>query len=294
MFLLSLILIMDETFIVANILQGEKEMIRTLHSPKRCAINLIFVFVFYALFLFSRTINVLSECKNPIPNRTIQILISGAFAVLSYWMMGSTTKILIDKLKIDRKTNIYLGMFGVLLAFLLLCVLHVARNVYNVFQMENNLMIEAFIVACAAGIFEEFLVRGLAFSACVQLFKEKCYCFLMSAVGTSLLFGLMHLSNLSFQSITATLQQVFYTFALGLCFSVIRIQRNGLSLAFLLHALIDFQPSISNNSGLEAAPWGLLLTIFIPVIIVSVFCLIQQDKHLNNTKLKSDYYQTVN
>ncbi|WP_420741428.1 type II CAAX prenyl endopeptidase Rce1 family protein [Limosilactobacillus fermentum] len=95
--------------------------------------------------------------------------------------------------------------------------------------------------------------------------------------------GLLHLSNLTFQSVDATMQQVFYALILGFALSFIRLLTNGLWVGILLHSLIDFQPTIATG-GSAATNWGSLLLIFLPLFVISLLWLWFADRLLLKKK----------
>lgn len=105
-----------------------------------------------------------------------------------------------------------------------------------------------------------------------------------------LFLGLLHLSNLTFQSVDATMQQVFYALILGLALSFIRILTNGLWVGILLHSLIDFQPTIATG-GSAATNWGSLLLIFLPLFVISLLWLWFADRLLLKRRVRHRFHK---
>ena len=189
-----------------------------------------------------------------------------AFAIFKY---VKTTKVL--KQSILSQNIISTVMFVLFLIAFLATVVRPINNIQSVFNTSSTDIIKCFIIALTAGIFEEFLVRILIFDGLAQLFNNQKYNLLLASIGSSILFGVFHLSNLSFQSMEITLQQVFYATILGLIFCFIRLKTNGILACVLLHSLIDFQPNIGNSG--TAISWLLLLIIFVPILLVSILCI---------------------
>ncbi|EKF8797862.1 CPBP family intramembrane metalloprotease, partial [Enterococcus faecalis] len=173
------------------------------------------------------------------------------------------------------------AILGIILVLFLLIVINIPKNTEDIFSGGLNLLVNSFFVAIAAAVFEEFLVRLLAFSSFLEIFKKNKYSLVFASIASSFLFGVLHISNLTTQSFEATMQQIFYATVLGLCFSVIRIRFNGLKYVIFLHFLIDFQPTIIDK-GTAASSWEQIFLVFIPIAIVSIICLIQLNKDNKN------------
>lgn len=198
-----------------------------------------------------------------------------AFIIYRY---VKTLKLL--KQSILFKNIISTSLFILFLIVFLIIVVHPINNIKGVFNTSPGNILKCFIIALTAGIFEEFLVRILIFDGFSQLFNNKKYNLLLASIYSSILFGIFHLSNLSFQSMDITLQQVFYAMALGLVFCFIRLKTNGILICILLHSLIDFQPNIADSG--TASSWSSLLIIFIPVILISILCIYIANKTIRH------------
>lgn len=198
-----------------------------------------------------------------------------AFIIYRY---VKTLKLL--KQSILFKNIISTSLFILFLIVFLIIVVHPINNIKGVFNTSPGNILKCFIIALTAGIFEEFLVRILIFDGFSQLFNNKKYNLLLASIYSSILFGIFHLSNLSFQSMDITLQQVFYAMALGLVFCFIRLKTNGILICILLHGLIDFQPNIADSG--TASSWSSLLIIFIPVILISILCIYIANKTIRH------------
>lgn len=239
------------------------------------------VVVIYVVFLLSNIgIEYLPIEDSSILQSVLQLMINCILAWISY-LLVRTFKITNNKLLTSKITNLWLTVLGVIILLFLLIVTNVAENIEDIINGGLKFLINSFLIAIAAGIFEEFLVRLLAFSAFLEIFKKNKYSLVFASVASSFLFGILHISNLTMQSFDATIQQIFYATVLGLCFSVIRIRFNGLKYVILLHFLIDFQPTIADN-GTSVSPWGQIFLIFLPIAIVSIVCLIQLNKDNKN------------
>ncbi|HHX0219134.1 TPA: CPBP family intramembrane glutamic endopeptidase [Enterococcus faecalis] len=243
--------------------------------------KIIMVVVIYAVFLISNIGIEYIPIEDPsILKSVLQFGFNCILAWISY-LLVRTFKLTNDRLLTSKITNIWLAILGIILVLFLLIVINIQKNTEDIFSGGLNLLVNSFFVAIAAAVFEEFLVRLLAFSSFLEIFKKNKYSLVFTSIASSFLFGVLHISNLTTQSFEATMQQIFYATVLGLCFSVIRIRFNGLKYVIFLHFLIDFQPTIIDK-GTAASSWEQIFLVFIPIAIVSIICLIQLNKDNKN------------
>lgn len=215
---------------------------------------------------------------------------SSILAYISFLLVG-TTKITKTKIKFNEISNI---LFKILVLSFFVLSFFFLEKLYDLKEIMTGgakLVFVAGGVALSAGILEEFLIRVLAFTIFLDFFKNSKNKFLLAGFSSSFVFGLMHLNNLPEQTLTATLQQVFYATALGLVFAAIRVWTNGICIAILLHAFFDFQPMIAVGGATEDT-WGSTILLFLPIAIVSIICLISFDRDSSNILLLSNKMAT--
>lgn len=94
---------------------------------------------------------------------------------------------------------------------------------------------------------------------------------------SSLRFGLIHVPNMLFgQGIGATVQQVFFAFAIGTAYYVTRRISGALVVTMLLHAMWDFSTFIQGHSvdGIAdtTIPFGAFaMCIAVPITFIAVW-----------------------
>lgn len=130
------------------------------------------VVVIYAIFLIS---NIVIEYI-PIEDTSIlkSVLQLGFNCILAWssYLIVRTFKLTNDTLLTSRITSVWLTILGIIIVLFLLIVTNVPQNIKDIFSGGLNLLVNSFLVAVAAAIFEEFLVRLLAFSAFLEIFKK--------------------------------------------------------------------------------------------------------------------------
>jgi hypothetical protein len=102
----------------------------------------------------------------------------------------------------------------ILLTFLFCGVFLHVPAVFSLLDSSTTEFWNVVFIALTAGIFEEYTTRGLLFDIFHTLTAESRFTLLWSSLGNSAIFASLHLMNIvtSGQDLTATLQQVLYTF----------------------------------------------------------------------------------
>ena len=125
-----------------------------------------------------------------------------------------------------------------------------------------------------AGIFEE-TNRYLTILALIVGFANSKYWVQISVIGSAIVFGLLHFTNLGGQDFAATLNQVIYAATLGLVLAILYLYTGKLWLPMLYHFGIDFL-NYAVNGGIKAQVWSgtlsdwvsSIVSIIVPVAIV--------------------------
>ncbi|GAA2863889.1 CPBP family intramembrane glutamic endopeptidase [Lactobacillus intestinalis] len=136
-------------------------------------------------------------------------------------------------------------------------------------DLSNKLLV--ILIALSAGIVEELLCRNLLFNLFIKCFDNTKWVLIWASLSSSVIFGLIHLANLTHQTFMPTLQQIFYAFAFGNMLCFVHIFSNRMWPCILLHFLMDLQADV--NQSVSVQPWGPLLLDYIPVIIISVLAI---------------------
>ena len=108
-----------------------------------------------------------------------------------------------------------------------------------------------FIFKCIAiALIEEILFRALLLPFFMERFAKKRYRVLISVLGSSVLFALMHLFNLFFGAgVGETMVQVGYTFLIGCMLAVMMLKTKNIWLCVIVHALFNVGGMIVSDLG---------------------------------------------
>lgn len=154
-------------------------------------------------------------------------------------------------------------------------------GVVNALQEKPLQILNIFLLALAAGIFEESLSRGLLFDLFWQWKQDSRYRLLWAAVGSSVCFAVLHLMNfVEGQSLISTIQQMFMALIIGLLLAYLRIVFHGLKIPILVHFLLDFAPSITGVQPVN--PWWPLGLAFIAVFVPICYLIWRLSKQISN------------
>lgn len=141
------------------------------------------------------------------------------------------------------------------------------------------------VMALCAGVMEEYICRGVLLKAALGDRIRSHSQLIQAALLSSSFFALAHLANFGTQSLSVTLFQVYYTFAMGLFFAAITLRTQTLWWAMAIHFLIDFSSFLvteGTSSQSEVSLGALLMWLF--VMAVSLF-LIRPKKLAMNLKV---------
>lgn len=148
-------------------------------------------------------------------------------------------------------------------------------------SVETTSLYLFFTSVMFVGFLEEFVFRGTIFPLFIRSLKNKKNTLLLSAILSSLLFGLIHYINLfsnpnNFIGISS---QVFLAFAIGVFFAGLMLRTENIIIPAILHGLINFafgagdlSSSVSNSTA-EINQNGINWSSIIPTFIIFCFIL---------------------
>ncbi|MGT2897202.1 CPBP family intramembrane metalloprotease [Streptococcus macedonicus] len=202
---------------------------------------------------------------------SLRFLLSVNLAGVCYYFI-KFEKLFNRSIKLSRMSKIWLTILILLFIAFLIVALNIGDNIQGVLSGGFGLFLPSLLVALLAGIFEEFLVRGLFFSGILNLFQNNRFKLILTSLISSAIFGLLHLVNIIHRPVQAVLQQVFYATVIGLVFAIDRITANSLWLPILIHALIDFQSTITSGT-VDVNSCLTLIIIYLPLALFSIIIL---------------------
>lgn len=129
------------------------------------------------------------------------------------------------------------------------------------------------IGAICVGFYEEITLRSGLFNLLMNIFNTNKLCILISSILSSLIFGLLHLLNLSGGApILATLGQVIYATAMGFFLAVTYLKMQSILVPITIHAVIDWSDFLFNFSGEPNFSIFMTMTISIGLAAIYIVC----------------------
>lgn len=182
-------------------------------------------------------------------------------------------------------------------------VLGVSSNWSTYSQAETKLVLLFAISTMAVGFVEEFVFRGAIFPLCIKAFKKTNRPIVLSAIVSSLMFGIVHFVNLFSQpeNIMGITSQVFFATSIGVFFCGLMVRTENIVIPCIIHALVNFSFGADElvqtseeltHTGIEAGiNWGSLVptTLFFTFILLGgIYMIRKSDKKIILDSLNSD------
>ena len=193
-------------------------------------------------FLYALLCLVLYQCSGPEP-----LMEKGSWKTVKVW------------------TILFLFVFGFCY---LIMIMDVPGNIAALFREDLHTVFRISLLAAAAGIFEETMTRGYAADTIHRWTSRWKYSVLFSASMTSILFGLLHLSNFHGDNAVQVWIQVFYACMIGLALYALQAISGSIALPILAHILIDLQPGLADGVS-ASGPFSLYAEVFLPLGVLS-------------------------
>lgn len=140
--------------------------------------------------------------------------------------------------------------------------------------------------AFAVGLCEELIFRGVIFNKLQELLHGWKKVYLVSALLSSCVFGLIHFENLIEQSFIGTVMQVYFAFAIGLCLCGIYLFSGTLLIPVLLHGIVDagvFLLAVNSNATAASFNW-IHMALSTAILVIGLVILIIYEKKGPMTK----------
>lgn len=159
-------------------------------------------------------------------------------------------------------------------------------NLFTSYNFSANLTLENVLGGLEAGIAEELTFRFACLTILISIFKRNTFKNYYAVFFSSLMFGLIHLPNISSgQSLGNTLIQIIFAFALGTFLSALYLYTNNFLLPVIFHSLMDILVFASSNSQImtgKVTSGDYLFTIIESLIFISIALLLLRKTHSKN------------
>lgn len=122
-------------------------------------------------------------------------------------------------------------------------------NLFTSYDFKMNLTITNFLSGLEAGIAEELVFRFVFITIILSIFKNNRFKLYYAVLLSSLMFGLIHLSNTSAgQNLNNTIIQVIFAISLGIFLASIYLYTDCFFIPVIIHALMDILVFAASNT----------------------------------------------
>jgi len=150
---------------------------------------------------------------------------------------------------------------------------------------DFKVKLEVIVLCLFVGLAEEYIFRGILIDLFLKLFRNNV---LGAVIGSSVMFGMIHLMNLRALPIGYVSAQVLFAIAIGILFGTIYVKTRNLSNVILLHALRDMFPMFSNKMVSEMSMTKFSIATIYVMLVFLVITLIVAYVQLNRFEVKAD------
>lgn len=142
-------------------------------------------------------------------------------------------------------------------------------------------------VCLLVGLAEEYIFRGLLVSLFLKLLHNNVF---GAVIGSSVMFGLIHLMNLKSLSFGYVSAQVIFAIAIGILFATIYVKTHNLAIVIALHALRDMFPMFSDKMMAQAAKTSFSIASIYVMVFFLLITLTIAYFQLQNFEINEDEF----
>ena len=175
----------------------------------------------------------------------------------------------------EKKEKFFKGL-KVALPLIIYSVIILIANIINlksfsVFKFTNLLLFTLFI-----GIAEEFLCRGWLQNEFIERFSRNKKMVISSIIISSLIFGIMHITNIGTQSLLETILQIINATTMGFLLGSVYYKTKNIWSVIFLHAFYDFSIMIGDMNYVKDCIYttpttGITIVSCMSTIFISFF-----------------------
>jgi len=210
-----------------------------------------------------------------------------AFAILIVMLLFHNAYVFTERKKKFWK-SVCLG-----LPMLVISIINFVINITSLksFSVEN--FVNVLILCVFVGIAEEFLCRGWLQNEFMERFSDDKKSVIKSIVLASLVFGVMHIINVSSQTLFETILQIINATAIGMLLGSIYYKTKNIWSVIFLHAFYDFSIFLGEMNLVKDCTFGtptLGVTIVncVGITFISILWIASALKVLNTGTIKGE------
>jgi len=180
-----------------------------------------------------------------------------------------------------NKNNLAQQLYTALPAIIIVAFLDSPMLAVADFKVKYKVVVICLLV----GLAEEYIFRGLLIGLFLKLLHNNA---MGAVIGSSIMFGLLHLINLRSLPIGYVSAQVLFAAAIGILFGTIYLKTHNLSIVILLHALRDMFPMFSSQMMAQAAKTKFSMASLYVMVVFLLIAFVIAYIQLQNFEIKKD------
>lgn len=164
-------------------------------------------------------------------------------------------------------------------ALIIIAFLNSPVLLVNDFQVKFKVILLCLLV----GLAEEYIFRGLLIGLFLKANHNNAF---GAVVGSSILFGLIHITNLRALPFGYVASQMIFAAAIGILFGTIYIKTHNLAIVIALHAFRDMFPMFSEKLMKQASQTTFTMASLYVMIVFLMIALVISYMQLQNFDIK--------
>ncbi len=186
------------------------------------------------------------------------------------------------------KSSLLLGFPMIIVA-----IINLTSSIRSLTSFSIPNFINVLIFCIFIGIAEEFLCRGWIQNEFIERYSKDKKSVILSIVLSSLIFGLMHITNLASQTLLETLLQIVNATAVGVLLGSIYYKTKNIWGVIFLHAFYDFSIFLGEMNLIKDCTYNtpttaIIIVNSINILIVSLYWIFSALLVIKNTDYKDE------
>ncbi len=208
--------------------EGKKKSIGVFFVKMVAIFAIINIFISILASLFTQNATVFKYGED------LLIEIFYALMVLIVMLLFNNSYVFTNKKEDFKKSLKYaIPMLGV-------SVVTLVQNIFELDSFSVGNFINVVILCISIGFAEEFLCRGWIQNEFIERYGDTKKNAITSIVLASIIFGVMHITNVGVQTLFETILQIINAFAVGLLLGSVYYKTKNIWSVIFLHAFYDF------------------------------------------------------
>ena len=179
------------------------------------------------------------------------------------------------------------------LPMILVSIIFLVSSIFSLDGFSIPNFINVLIFCIFIGIAEEFLCRGWIQNEFIERYSKDKKSVILSIILSSLVFGLMHITNVTTQSLFETILQIINATAMGVFLGSIYYKTKNIWSVIFLHSFYDFsiflgEMNLVKDCTYATPTMGIVIVNSLSIIVTSLFWIFSAIYVIKKTDYKDE------